>query len=205
MMEARTSRHVCAMIHRALAGFALAGYLVACGTETTSIGGPLGNQSSPSSKNDDSHPSDDDSGSSSGGWTPPASSSADGGGPDAFPCGYSWMPAPSTGLCEYLLPTERQNNSPDLDPETWDPRNVRVDLSRTTPPNDAGVTTTLAQAMGGYKETAATCGTDHGWYYVSPDDGGRPTSYALCPTSCDFLNYDHVIFRLLAFGWCGPR
>ncbi|MBX3209995.1 MAG: hypothetical protein KF764_33505 [Labilithrix sp.] len=181
------------MIHRALAGLAVAACLVACGTETTSVGGPRGSQASASS-DDDASPD---------AWTPPVYSGKDGGGPGGWPCAYTWMPVPGTGPCEYIMPTERQNESRDLDSATWDPRNVRVDLWTATPVDDAGVQQMLSSAIGGYKETPATCGTDHGWYYVSSGNEGRPTSYALCPTSCGFLDNDGAQIRLTAFGWCG--
>ncbi|MBX3263369.1 MAG: hypothetical protein KF782_27095 [Labilithrix sp.] len=184
---------------RLLFALALAAPLAACVSETTSLGGPRGSQSSASSNDDDPGSGDDhvlapeDAEASSGTWSPPAYDSMDAGRPGAWPCAYSWMPVPTSEACQYLLPTERQNGSTDLDPTTWDPRNVRVDV---------GISAHGAREIGGYKPAPAACGAEHGWYYLPPSDA-PPTSSALCPMSCAIVSNGGE-FRLSAFGWCGP-
>ena len=74
-----------------------------------------------------------------------------------------------------------------------DPGNVRIEL----------FTPGVAKIIGWYEETAEACGTGHGWHNVPVSDGGRPTSYALCPASCAYLETKDAEFRLSAFGWCG--
>ncbi|MBX3201770.1 MAG: hypothetical protein KF894_26775 [Labilithrix sp.] len=168
-------------------------------TETTSLGGPRGSQSSASSNGVEAGAAAEgtetpDDAPSSGSWSPPAYDSMDAGRPGAFPCSYSWLPVPTSEACQYELPPGRPHESPDRDPATWDPRNVRVDVWGTDP--------AVLNAIGGYKAAFEDCGAGHGWYYP-PTSGATPTTYMLCPASCATVS-DGGDFRLMAFGWCGP-
>ena len=185
-------RHVRCMIPRIVFAIGVPVILVACISETTSLGGPRGEQSSASSERaaDRFANGPVDAGAAPNEWNPPAYSSPDAGRPGAHQCAFDYGPEPASEDCQYLLPTDPQP-SPDLDPATWDPRNVRVDIAP-------------FKEIGPYQETADKCGSAHGWYYVPSGDGAAPTTYALCPKSCAVV-MDGGWFALAAFGWCGGQ
>ncbi|MBX3208515.1 MAG: hypothetical protein KF764_26015 [Labilithrix sp.] len=183
------------MTTRVLSALVIAASAVACMNETAGLGGSRESQPSASSNAEASaehrFPDPDDTTSPSNSWSPPAYDSMDAGRPGAFTCAYSWLPVPTSHACQYELPTERQNESPDLDAKTWDPRNVRVDVWPET----------QGKWIGGYKAAFDSCGSEHGWYYLTTS-ASRPTRYMLCPTSCAVVSNGGG-FRLAAFGWCG--
>ena len=165
VMKARTYRHVCATIHRALSGFALAALPRPAARRRRASAVPV--EANRARARTDSPPSADGS--------PPASasSSADGGARDGWPCAYSWMSDPRAQvLASTCCRPDVRTTVQTLDPTTWDPHHVGLDLWTATPPNDAGVQMELSRAAPATRRRSI-CGTDHGWYYVPSAGGGR--------------------------------
>jgi hypothetical protein len=175
------------MKHRVLLGLTVTIGIVACSSNTTSLGGPEGSQASASSAVEDAGPKPQSS-------VEPTAPSDGGSDADAgcrtWWLGYTWGPIPTENPCEYFLPTPPLDSwgNPALDPTTWDPSNVYVEIIERHEP------------YGAYKESIEGCGGDSsdGWYYVPPADGGLPTRFMICPRICGHLS-PHLSFRITSW------
>lgn len=161
-----------------------ASLVVACEGSTTSLGGPKGELSSASSVAD---------GGSDDGATLPSSSSTTSGGLDPVCHGYTWAPE-STGLdCDYRLPSgPPPNDDPRLDPATWNPNRVHIEVWG---PN-------MPEVWGYFRRSAASCEDEDGWYYAPPENGELPASFRLCPKSCASAATQSAYLRLTAMTYC---
>ncbi len=151
------------MNHRALFGLAVAVSIGACAGKTTSLGGPQAEKVTASAMGEDA-------GADSGA----AVLFGDAATPTQNCHWYSWAPVPTSSPCEYVLPSPPYND-PGFDPKTWDPHDVRVE--------------TDGKHLGAYVETSDGCAGGDGWYYADAD-GGTPTDFMICPTTCAFVDSD---------------
>jgi hypothetical protein len=191
------------MIHRAILGLAVTTCLVACLGQTTSLGGPTGNQSSASSHDDGGSvgPASTDS--------PPASDEDAGAADAALYCAwYSWKPKESSVACEYLIPAAGPSGDPVQEQPALDPFFA---LSHQIPPQ-VGTVFITPDPQGGdwqdgiYVPTGDDCGGSYGFHYdVDPMSTGQtPTRIVLCPASCADVNLGKEV-RISAIWICGPE
>jgi hypothetical protein len=191
-MARPSCRHSCVMIHRLGLALSLAtctACILACNGRTTSLGGP-DDAPAPS---DSVQPAPTDGTPTAS--TPPEPLDA---GLDASASGrscngyYTWAVTPTEDACSYYLPRPPQM-IPDLYPEYWDPRNVTVETS--------------TKVVSEYVGAAAGCaGSGTGWYYddVGVADGGRPTRFVICPTTCSLVTGGGGFIRMTAGYNCRP-
>jgi hypothetical protein len=172
------------MIYRALGGLAVTTSLLACSSNTTSLGGP-GGDANPTSG------ADRDAESGSGPLALPSNEDSNGGGGCSGLSGgwYVWAPLATETPCEYLLPQPpaEQSRDPQLDPATWNPHKVRI---------ERGGSKLLGFAP--FKESSDGCDgdTSEGWYYAPPKDGGMRTRFMACPKTCSYIQIHDSFIRM---------
>ena len=180
-------------MNRLAIALSLATCMVACLGNTTSLGGPEGNQASASSSQDAAPEADS-----------PLVEGDAGDAADSADCfWYSFMPVAAAGACTYLLPSiPASDYSPYYDPRSpfWNPAKVFVETWFFVPPQSQRDWTRT-----NYVDGLASCPAEGGWYYdeTSVDAQSLHTRYILCPTSCSRVN-DGANFRYSAT-FCGER
>lgn len=112
--------------------------------------------------------------------------------------GYTWASEAAGPSCAYLLPEEPPHPwNPYVDPAQWDPpHHVVVEIFSAQ--NDFSRDDIRAY----YLEDAEGCEGGHGWHYLAPPEGERPTAFVLCPLTCEAAQKPENLLRLSAFFPC---
>jgi hypothetical protein len=194
-MDKAADAHSSNMAHRLRCILVTLG-IAGCAAETTSLGGPRGHQTSAST---DSPPNP----------TPAFEDPNEPTSTSTAQClWFAWDAVSSGNACEYLVPTTvpDHHRGTDLDPASWDPRNVRFDF---------GNAIDGSKHVSHYVMTREGCAGGDGWYYTEPPPPElrgealpfgpiRPSRYMVCPKTCASVEgVEGAIKELAASSNCG--